>query len=607
MKLFISRTQYLKGFCLILFVGTLLFFLQLGSTGLFDETPPLFAAASRGMSISGDWLTPKVNGLNRFDKPPLVYWFMGLFFSLPGQDVWDPLGTWAARLPSALSSLAMMLFLGDTLMKFPARDDQFPRRTAVITSLAFALSPLVLIWSRTAVSDALLCSTLGLSLILHWRNYVNNQKKFWYLSWIFLGLAVLTKGPVAIILSLLTFLCFGFIQNDYKNLMRRIRLFQGIFISFLISIPWYIAELIVEGKPFWDSFFGYHNFQRFTAVVNNHSAPWWFFIIMLVISSLPFTPFLLISIWEVIKSLVNRKNINLLEPEDSLNNFAFSWMLSVFMFFSLASTKLPSYWLPAIPAASILIGTASNKLNSCGLKKLISYILSTLICASIASILWLSSIWIELIDDPEMPSLPRDLLESGIHYRGALLFAIAAGIGFVFIFLNKSGSMIFMQIPLVFIQLFVMLPIWNLGDSLRQLPLRQVSNLVVSRQKEFEPIAMVGIRKPSVHFYTNKIIIYESEDKLALVNLSGRLTSETREGWEGKAINENKSSNSVLLVIDNKTSNYSHWRGLNPEEIGRFGVYKVWRIDRRILDERAEFLIDSGINPDWQLPKKERF
>ena len=58
---------------IIVFVfGILIFILGLGNTGLVDETPPLFAAASRAMSESGDWLTPKVNGMSRFDKPPLL-------------------------------------------------------------------------------------------------------------------------------------------------------------------------------------------------------------------------------------------------------------------------------------------------------------------------------------------------------------------------------------------------------------------------------------------------------------------------------------------------------------------------------------------------------
>ena len=102
-----------RGLLFILFVGIIIFIWQLGSTGLVDETPPLFAAASRAMVETGNWITPQVNGLPRFDKPPLVYWLMGIGFSIPGNDLWDPLGTWSARLPSALSTIFLMLVLGD--------------------------------------------------------------------------------------------------------------------------------------------------------------------------------------------------------------------------------------------------------------------------------------------------------------------------------------------------------------------------------------------------------------------------------------------------------------------------------------------------------------
>ena len=69
-----------------------MFLLGLGETGLIDETPPLFASAGRAMSQSGDWITPKVNGILRFDKPPFYYWLMALIYSIPGNQNWDQLG-----------------------------------------------------------------------------------------------------------------------------------------------------------------------------------------------------------------------------------------------------------------------------------------------------------------------------------------------------------------------------------------------------------------------------------------------------------------------------------------------------------------------------------
>lgn len=73
------------------------FFLGLASVGLVDETEPLFAEASRQMTVTGDWVTPYFNGVTRFDKPPLVYWLMAIGFQIFGA------GEWAVRLPSALS------------------------------------------------------------------------------------------------------------------------------------------------------------------------------------------------------------------------------------------------------------------------------------------------------------------------------------------------------------------------------------------------------------------------------------------------------------------------------------------------------------------------
>ena len=139
----------------ILIPGIIIFILGLGDTGLVDETPPLFAAAARAMSESGDWLTPKVNGIFRFDKPPLIYWLMGFFYSLPKNEIWDSLGTLSARLPSALASLLLMLMIGDTLFCWPQKSDR-KFLTPIVASLGFALSPLIIIWSRTAVSLSLI-------------------------------------------------------------------------------------------------------------------------------------------------------------------------------------------------------------------------------------------------------------------------------------------------------------------------------------------------------------------------------------------------------------------------------------------------------------------
>ena len=253
MIFFKSKKRFISLF-IVFISGIIRFIFGLGNTGLVDETPPLFAAAARGMVESGDWLTPKVNGIFRFDKPPLMYWLMGFFYSLPKNEIWDSLGTLSARLPSALGSLFLMLMIGDTLFCWPQKGDkQF--LTPIVASLSYALSPLIIIWSRAAVSDALLTGALGISLLLFWRRMASANNDQCISAWVFLGLAILTKGPVAFVLASLTLTSFLFSQRDWKKLLSKINPKKGFLITTLISVPWYILELIKEGKPFWDNFF----------------------------------------------------------------------------------------------------------------------------------------------------------------------------------------------------------------------------------------------------------------------------------------------------------------------------------------------------------------
>ncbi|KGG16377.1 MULTISPECIES: ArnT family glycosyltransferase [unclassified Prochlorococcus] len=610
MKSFISKSEYQKGIFAILLFGFFIFIFQLGSTGLIDETPPLFAAASRAMSETGNWLTPRVNGLNRFDKPPLIYWLMGSFYSIPGHDLWDPLGTWAARLPSAMSSLMMMLFLGDTLMKHPVRNNTFPRRTALVASLAFALSPIVIVWGRIAVSDALLCCTLGISLLLNWRTYVyKDSSNNWWSAWVVLGLAVLTKGPVAIVLTLMTLIIFGYFQKDYLTLIKKTKPLKGLCISVLISSPWYIAELIVEGKPFFDSFFGYHNLQRLTSVVNSHSQPWWFFVMMLLIASFPFTPFLISGLINYFyKILSPNRSYYINKTDNSLLNFAGSWLISVFILFTFAATKLPSYWLPATPAAAIIIALSSGKSIHDDRKVSIHYLSISFFMFLMAILLSNPEIWINTINDPEMPELASELLESGLVTRAAIYFYLPAFISLYFAIGKKSRNLILLQLPFIIFQIFVMLPIWKLADGLRQKPIREVAKQLTLLHKENEePIAMVGIKKPSLHFYANKLIFYESNDVVALVNLSERLREENRAEWTNETTFSEGRSPTVLVVIDKKTNDYPHWQGMNAKEISSFGIYKLLRLDIGTLKQREILLKKEGVVSDWRKPRNERF
>tara|TARA_Y100001968_G_scaffold319088_1_gene350167 strand:+ start:59 stop:1897 length:1839 start_codon:yes stop_codon:yes gene_type:complete len=602
-----TSRQRKRGLLCIFFIGFLIFTWQLGSTGLVDETPPLFAAASRAMADTGNWLTPHVNGLPRFDKPPLVYWLMGIVFSIPGNVFWDPLGTWAARLPSALSTIFLMLVLGDTIMRYPQEENYFNRRAAIIAVLAFALSPLVIIWGRIAVSDALLCSTLGICLLLKWRRYANPAGETWWLSWCVLSLAVLTKGPVALVLSGLTIFFFALFQNDFKRILKILKVIPGIFIVFIISFPWYLIELLIEGKPFLNSFFGYHNLQRFTSVVNSHGEAWWFFTIVLCIASLPFTPFLLLSIWNNFCNIFKFSRRVIKKPEKSLFEFSFFWLISVFIFFTISATKLPSYWLPATPAASVLISfSLTNHVKDRFLKSLAWKF--TIFLSFILSItLFTSKLWIDILNDPEIPNFSEELTNSSLINKAGFIFLLIAFLGIIFSSRKLYGKLLILQIPLLLSHFLIVLPTFDLADRLRQLPLRKASELLLKAKNINEPLVMVGAMKPSIHFYTNQVIVFEGRSKNALVNVSDRLSNERRRGWQGRPIYGLNGSETTLVIIDKRSVKKWYWQGLNPKILGEFGVYSVWRLNRENLERRAKALKSEGIITTWENPRPERF
>ena len=600
--IFIKSKKRLIILFVILIFGILVFLLGLGSTGLIDETPPLFASAGRAMSESGDWLTPKVNGIFRFDKPPLIYWLMGIFYSLPKNEVWDTYGTISARLPSALASLFLMLMIGDTIYCWPQKGDK-KIFTPIVASLGFALSPLIIIWSRTAVSDALLCGTLGISLLLFWRRMASDRRDKCISPWIFLGLAILTKGPVAFVLAGFTITSFLLSQKDWRNLLEKIRPKKGLLITVLISLPWYLLELIKEGKPFWDSFFGYHNFQRYTSVVNNHAEPLWFFFYIMIIGSLPFTPFLFHGIVEAFKDLIISLK-NDCSPSESLFIYALCWLGSVFVFFSISATKLPSYWLPAIPAAAILISNSFTKLLN--QKKAFSYlwIINLLILLGLSIVFFLSDIWLNFINDPEMPNLSSNLLSSGIIFKARLFFFAFTFIGLVLFILRSLNTFLYLQILLLFGQAFLMPPIRNLADSSRQLPLRNISKQILKARQGGETLAMIGIRKPSLHFYTKQIVFYEPGTAEGLVNLLERFNFDRRKNFQDKP---NYNNESFLVVIDEYSSREEHWSNIKHQKLGIHGIYNLWRIKKSDLNSKGINLLNNGIETNWQKKQIEKF
>ncbi len=495
----------------LVLLGVTVYLWQLGSIGLIDETEPLFAEAARQMAETGDWLTPYFNGATRFDKPPLIYWLMAVGFHLVGSN------EWAVRLPSALGAIALIGFCGYVLQRFAGW------YACWLGAGVLALNLQMIIWGRIGVSDMLLSAGVGGTLLCFFCGYAAGPERaaswrWWPRGWywgtyICCALAILTKGPVGLVLPGLVVLVFIVYTGRWRAVLGELGLPGGFALLATITLPWFVAIAREHGSDYIDTFFGYHNLERFARVVNRHQGPWYFYFGVVALGFAPWSAYLPHAIF---RQQIWRQRWHACRPRSAqLGLFAFFWAATIFCFFTAAATKLPSYTLPLLPAAAILVALAffpkdfpSNRLAPGGLQ--IGGWINAVLALAMAIALWLGPGWIGY--DPAAPDLGEQLMRSGLPQRGgAIWLLVAAATGAI---AARKVSCRWVWVPsLVGFWVFAwgfLAPTYVFLDTTRQLPLRQLAAISRVASKPGERVVMVGLEKPSIVFYSRRPAIFKS-------------------------------------------------------------------------------------------------
>jgi 4-amino-4-deoxy-L-arabinose transferase-like glycosyltransferase len=516
-------------------VSFLAFLWHLGSTGLVDETEPLFAEAARQMTVTGDWITPYFNGETRFDKPPLIYWLMAICYHLLGVN------EWAARLPSALAAIAIVAlsfytlrYFGFTTPNQAQKNGQKGDRqlwfSAWLGSAIMAFNPETLIWGRTGVSDMLLSGCMGIALLCFFWGYIQSETNTntnlfypnkWYLAfYIFLSLAVLTKGPVGIVLPGIIIVSFLVYVGNFWQVAKEIGLISGIILFLVITVPWYVLVILKNGENYINSFFGYHNFERFTEVVNGHSAPWYFYFLVVLVGFAPWSVYLPQAFYRL--KFWQRKNWSQQPRYSQLGLFAFFWFICIFIFFTIAVTKLPSYVLPLLPAGSILVALLwskelTNDDDNYPLSKGLSFSIFAnliIVLALLIAMLMLPKI---IGYDPAVPNIQELIADSKIPLKGAISWLLTGITISTLLTLKKQYKWIGMTNLIGFILFFMiaLTPAIFLLDNFRQLPLREIAIEVKNRKQPETDLVMFGFKKPTLVFYSqNKVHYFRSPEQM---------------------------------------------------------------------------------------------
>lgn len=319
------------------------FLLFLGNIPLIDPDEGRYAEIPREMLERGDFITPTLNYVKYFEKPPLLYWLNAASLKLFG------LNEFAARLPSALSGLATVLATYIIALRL------FDRRTALLAALFLATAAGFVLQSRIILTDMLLTfcltSALGAFITAARREaWHRGGDAVWYTFYLFCALAVLTKGLIGIVFPAGIIFFYILITGEW-HILGRMRLLTGTALFLAVTLPWFLA-VSLKNPEFARFFFIHEHFERFTSTVHGRYQPIWFFVPVLAGTMLPwsfFIPGALGLAWRDRRHEGGRAAL-----------FLLIWALLIFLFFSKSGSKLIPYMLPVFPPLAILIASRFN-------------------------------------------------------------------------------------------------------------------------------------------------------------------------------------------------------------------------------------------------------
>jgi 4-amino-4-deoxy-L-arabinose transferase-like glycosyltransferase len=292
------------------------------------------------MLTSGDWVTPTLNGLKYFEKPPLQYWATAAIYAAFGVHEWTA-RLWAAALA----------FLCIPLVYFFARGIGYPQSTAAVAAALLALNPYYLLIGQLNLLDqgfTFFLTAAVFSFVIALRELPSSwRSRSWMLvTWAALALAILSKGIVALLLAGATLVAYLALTRDLA-ILKRLQLAVVIPLFLLIVTPWFY--LVQSRNPgFLQFFFVREHFERFFTNVHQRVGPLWYFVPLLAIALLP-----VIGNWRDwrLSRIEGKMTPGQFRPEI----FLLLWCAVVFAFFSLSHSKLPSYLMPVMPALAIVL------------------------------------------------------------------------------------------------------------------------------------------------------------------------------------------------------------------------------------------------------------
>ncbi len=295
-----------------------------------------YADITRWMVESGDWLTPRIDGVPFFHKPPLLHWIGGGLMEAFGIHIW------VMRLVPVFAGMVMLL----SIFWFVSRHAEAKISQSLARSSVLVLATSLLFYgsSQYINHDLLVAAWISLTVFAFADYAVKNEKKSLFLGYFAAALALLSKGLIGVLIPGMILLPWLIVSGNWRRIPALLNPL-GLILFLAIVSPWlYLAQQ--KYPNFLHYFFIEQQFDRFGGKQFNNKQPWFFYVGCLAISFLPWL--LLVGkqySWKTAGTLLNKNIFGLLVW----------WTISVVVFFSIPPSKLAGYILPAAPPLAIYI------------------------------------------------------------------------------------------------------------------------------------------------------------------------------------------------------------------------------------------------------------
>ncbi len=321
---------------LVFLISFVFFILWAHALPITDTVESNYALTAKEMVAAGDWLSPRIYGKFWYDKPAMIYWLLALAMKLLGYS------DLALRVVPALAGA-----IGVTLIYWfvtKLSNERLGTLAAVLlgTSLQYFMI------AKLIITDMVLFDFNAAALIFFYLGFIardGTKAKRWYLPmYACFALAVLTKGPVGIMLPGLIILLFLAWQRQWAEL-KNMRIGEGLLLFCLIALPWYGFMYLKHGNLFIQNFFGVHNLLRATVSEHPKANVFYYYLVVFVLSTLPWTGVMTGGIWDAIKKI---------RQKDMLAQFLIVWIGVFFIFYTLIATKYLTYTFPFLFPVAVL-------------------------------------------------------------------------------------------------------------------------------------------------------------------------------------------------------------------------------------------------------------